>query len=82
MSVSYDTGEGVYVRLLGTAEDANIRLERNNVRLDSTYITKTAVKRFRIINRSDIIVRNMAEVFVFQEDLTHTVLGAFQVERV
>ncbi|KAJ3206444.1 hypothetical protein HDU82_004517 [Entophlyctis luteolus] len=54
--IKYDTGEIISVRLSAIAEDADIQLEKNCVKLDSTYITLSSMKSIRIFNNSDKIV--------------------------
>jgi hydrocephalus-inducing protein len=60
MLVKYDTGEVITVTLIGNAEDANIRLEKGSLKLDSTYITLSSAKTIKIFNRSDILVGHMS----------------------
>ncbi|KAJ3074073.1 hypothetical protein HDU98_012192 [Podochytrium sp. JEL0797] len=51
--VKYDTGEITRVSLSGNAEDSNIRLEKNSLRMENTYITLSSMKQIRIFNRSE-----------------------------
>ncbi|KAJ3226665.1 hypothetical protein HK099_004409 [Clydaea vesicula] len=57
MILEYDTGEKNKIKLVGTAEDANIRLEMHTLRLSNTYITLTSTKTIKIHNRSDIMAK-------------------------
>ncbi|KAI9356512.1 hypothetical protein DFJ73DRAFT_958267 [Zopfochytrium polystomum] len=57
MTVTYDTGEAVRVTLRANAENANIRLEKSSLKMDSTYISLSSSKSIRIFNRSDIMAR-------------------------
>lgn len=52
----YDSGEFVYIKLHGAAQDANIRLDKNSIRIEDTYITMTNQRTVTIFNRSDILV--------------------------
>jgi hydrocephalus-inducing protein len=54
--ISYDTNECVYTRLHGAAQDINVRLDKNSIRIEDTYITMTNQRVVTIHNRSDIIV--------------------------
>ena len=56
MLVHYDTGETMRIALTGNAENANIRLEKSNIKIDGTYISLSCSKGVRIFNRSDIMV--------------------------
>ncbi|KAJ3036631.1 hypothetical protein HDV00_002527 [Rhizophlyctis rosea] len=55
--ITYETGEEVVCNLMGTAEDANIRLEKSALRMDNTYISLSSMKSIRIHNRSDIMAK-------------------------
>ncbi|KAJ3332957.1 hypothetical protein HDU76_012454, partial [Blyttiomyces sp. JEL0837] len=55
MLVRYDTGETVCIIVRGNAADAQIRLDKNNLKMDSTYITKSSLKTIRIWNHSEIM---------------------------
>ncbi|KAI8854495.1 hypothetical protein BC829DRAFT_439199 [Chytridium lagenaria] len=57
MMLKYDTGEVTAVSLTGTAEDANIKLEKGNLKLDNTYITLSSCKTIKIFNRSEIMAK-------------------------
>ncbi|KAJ3408149.1 hypothetical protein HDU80_006663 [Chytriomyces hyalinus] len=63
MLVKYDTGEIVRVALTGNAEDANIRLEKTSIRMESTYITLSSMKTIRIFNRSDKMTKFQWKTF-------------------
>ncbi len=51
LSVLYSTGEEVVVALSGGAEDANVRLEKTSLRMDSTFIGQVCQRTVRINNR-------------------------------
>ncbi|KAJ3260794.1 hypothetical protein HK103_007357 [Boothiomyces macroporosus] len=54
--VKYDTEDQMMVELLGTAENMNIRLDKNHVKVESS-ISVTTTKTVRIMNRSDLMVK-------------------------
>eukprot|EP00048_Salpingoeca_helianthica_P006582 m.100402 g.100402 ORF g.100402 m.100402 type:complete len:4697 (-) comp14058_c0_seq1:25-14115(-) len=56
LTVLYSTGEEVVVALSGSAEDANVRLEKTSLRLDNTFISQTCQRVVRLFNRSDVTV--------------------------
>ncbi|XP_063024385.1 hydrocephalus-inducing protein homolog [Melospiza melodia melodia] len=55
--VHYDTGEDTHTSLHARAVDAHIRLDRNTVTLEKTYITMSNSATVLIHNRSDITAR-------------------------
>ncbi|XP_014668502.1 PREDICTED: LOW QUALITY PROTEIN: hydrocephalus-inducing protein homolog [Priapulus caudatus] len=57
MDVSYDTGERVRVMLHGSAADANVRLDRSSVRMESTSVSRSSERTVTIHNRSGFIAR-------------------------
>ncbi|KAL5255873.1 hypothetical protein ACHWQZ_G011188 [Mnemiopsis leidyi] len=56
MVLQYDTGEDVSIGLCGSATDANVRLEKTMLKLETTYITMSTQKTISIHNRSNIVV--------------------------
>jgi len=56
MLLEYDTGEKVYINMYGSADDVNIRLEKQILQMDNTYINLVSMKVLTLYNRSDIIV--------------------------
>ena len=54
--MEYDTGEEVYINIYGSADDVNIRLEKQILQMDNTYINLVSMKVLTLYNRSDIIV--------------------------
>lgn len=56
MLLEYDTGEKVYINMYGSADDVNIRLEKQILQLDNTYINLESMKMLTLYNRSDIVV--------------------------
>lgn len=53
----YDTGEVTLTQLAGLGENSNVRLERNALRFESTYIGLTAQRTVRLVNRSGVRAR-------------------------
>ncbi|KAJ3184326.1 hypothetical protein HK101_009853, partial [Irineochytrium annulatum] len=58
--IKYDTGEILTVSLIATSEDANIRLEKNSLKLDNTYITLSSSKALKINNKSEVMATNQS----------------------
>ena len=56
LAISYDSSESVFVSLYGSAQDVNVRLDKNSLRIEDTYITMSNQRTVTIHNRSDIIV--------------------------
>ncbi|KAJ3270503.1 hypothetical protein HDV01_007759 [Terramyces sp. JEL0728] len=54
--VKYESGDHMLVDLLGTAENKNIRLDKNNVKMENS-ISVTTSKSLKIINRSELMVK-------------------------
>ena len=52
----YDSGETIYAKLYGISQDINVRLDKNSLRIEDTYITMTNQRTVTINNRSEIIV--------------------------
>ena len=50
------SGEDVAIELSGNAVDANVRLEKTLLKLDTTYITMSTQQTITIHNRSNIVV--------------------------
>ena len=46
----------MWIGLCGSATDANVRLEKTMLKLDTTYITMSTQKTITIHNRSNIVV--------------------------
>jgi len=40
----YNLGEEIYVGLYGESTDINVRLDKNNLKLDSTFVTSASRK--------------------------------------
>ncbi|NXK55437.1 HYDIN protein, partial [Chauna torquata] len=68
LMVHYDTGEDIHTSLYGAAVDVNIRLDRNSVIIEKTYITLANRRSVVIHNRSEIIAHFQWKAFVTQEE--------------
>ncbi|KAM5208569.1 hydrocephalus-inducing protein homolog isoform 3-T4 [Hipposideros larvatus] len=64
--VHYDTGEKVFVSLYGAAIDMNIRLDKNSLIIEKTYISLANQRTVTIYNRSDIIAHFQWKIFAAQ----------------
>ena len=47
----------VDLQLVANSFDANVRLDKNSVKIDNTYITMANQKTVTIVNRSDTIAK-------------------------
>ena len=56
LKICYDSNEIIYSKLYGVAQDINVRLEKNSLRIEDTFITMTNQRTVTINNRSDILV--------------------------
>ncbi|XP_065674972.1 hydrocephalus-inducing protein homolog isoform X4 [Hydra vulgaris] len=54
--VHYDTGEDVYISMFVDAEDINIRLDKNTIKLENTYITSSSRRSLMLFNRSEFVI--------------------------
>ncbi|XP_060779913.1 hydrocephalus-inducing protein homolog [Neoarius graeffei] len=52
----YHTGEDIYISLYGASTDINVRLDKNSLWVEKTYITMANQRTVAILNRSDSIV--------------------------
>ncbi|KAM6352746.1 hydrocephalus-inducing protein homolog isoform 6-T13 [Alca torda] len=66
--VHYDTGEDIHTSLYGAAVDVNIRLDRNSLTVEKTYLTLSNHRSMVIHNRSEIIAHFQWKAFVTQEE--------------
>uniref|UniRef100_A0A8C0BGG9 HYDIN/VesB/CFA65-like Ig-like domain-containing protein n=1 Tax=Buteo japonicus TaxID=224669 RepID=A0A8C0BGG9_9AVES len=66
--VHYDTGEDIHTSLYGAAVDVNIRLDRNSLTVEKTYLTLSNHRSVVIHNRSEIIAHFQWKAFVTQEE--------------
>ncbi|XP_029465095.1 hydrocephalus-inducing protein homolog [Rhinatrema bivittatum] len=66
--INYDTGETICVRLYGAAADINIRLDKNSLMIEKTFISMASQRMVTIINRSDIIAHFQWKIFATIEE--------------
>uniref|UniRef100_A0A803TF57 HYDIN axonemal central pair apparatus protein n=1 Tax=Anolis carolinensis TaxID=28377 RepID=A0A803TF57_ANOCA len=66
--VHYDTGEDIHVALYGAAADVNVRLDKNSLTVEKTYITLANQRSVVIHNRSDIIAHFQWKAFANPEE--------------
>ncbi|KAL5021171.1 hypothetical protein ScPMuIL_000326 [Solemya velum] len=66
--IHYDTGEDVYVHLYGAAQDVNVRLDKNSVWMENTFISMASQKVLVINNRTDVIAHFRWTQFATQEE--------------
>ncbi|XP_069822484.1 hydrocephalus-inducing protein homolog isoform X3 [Dendropsophus ebraccatus] len=69
--VHYDTGEDVRVSLYGAAADVNVRLDKNSLTIEKTFLSLANQRTVTIYNRSDIIVHFLWKEFVSQSEEEH-----------
>ncbi|CAH2323836.1 Hypothetical predicted protein [Pelobates cultripes] len=53
--IHYDTGEDIRVSLYGASSDINVRLDKNSLIVEKTFLSLANQRTVTIINRSDII---------------------------
>ncbi|XP_056680687.1 hydrocephalus-inducing protein homolog isoform X2 [Monodelphis domestica] len=66
--VNYDTGEKVAVSLYGAGADVNIRLDKNSLTIEKTYISLANQRNIIIHNRSNIIAYYQWKLYATQEE--------------
>ncbi|NWI85348.1 HYDIN protein, partial [Pitta sordida] len=66
--VHYDTGEDTYMKLHGSAVNVHIRLDRNSVTAEKTYITLTNRRTVVIHNQSNVTAHFQWKAFETQEE--------------
>ncbi|XP_049719569.1 hydrocephalus-inducing protein homolog isoform X3 [Elephas maximus indicus] len=66
--VYYDTGEKVFVSLYGAAIDMNIRLDKNSLFIEKTYISLASQRTVTIHNRSNIIAHFQWKIFANKDE--------------
>ncbi|XP_046359897.2 hydrocephalus-inducing protein homolog isoform X3 [Haliotis rufescens] len=64
----YDTGEDVFISLYGAAQDSNVRLDKNSIRIESTFISMANERTVTIHNRSDVIAHFHWSGYATQEE--------------
>ncbi|NWR27030.1 HYDIN protein, partial [Tachuris rubrigastra] len=66
--VHYGTGEDTHTSLHGSAVNVHIRLDRNSVTVEQTYITLSNQSTVRIHNHSSVTARFQWKAFATQEE--------------
>ncbi|XP_074644164.1 hydrocephalus-inducing protein homolog [Tubulanus polymorphus] len=66
--LSYDTGEDIYIGMYGASQDANVRLDKNSIRIENTYISMANQRTVTITNRSDVIAHFQWTPYATQEE--------------
>ncbi|CAL1528045.1 unnamed protein product [Lymnaea stagnalis] len=66
--LTYDTGEEIFIDLYGASQDANVRLDKNSIRMENTYISMASQRTVVISNRSDFIAHFKWSRFATQDD--------------
>ncbi|GCB78720.1 hypothetical protein scyTo_0018648 [Scyliorhinus torazame] len=61
-------GEDIFVNLYGAATDINVRLDKNSVIIEKTYISLANQRVVSICNRSDVIVHFQWKAFATPEE--------------
>ncbi|MGH0142284.1 UNVERIFIED_CONTAM: hypothetical protein FKN15_002866 [Acipenser sinensis] len=64
----YDTGEDIFISLYGAATDINVRLDKNSVIIEKTFLSLANQRLITISNRSDVIVHFQWKAFATQEE--------------
>ncbi|XP_066540500.1 hydrocephalus-inducing protein homolog isoform X2 [Hoplias malabaricus] len=64
----YHTGEDIYISLYGASTDINVRLDKNSVLVEKTYITMASQRTVAILNRSDTVVHYRWKSFATEEE--------------
>ena len=62
------SGEDVHVCAYGAAVDANVRLDKNSLRIENTFISMANQRTVTISNRSDVIVHYQWKPFATREE--------------
>ncbi|XP_056381388.1 hydrocephalus-inducing protein homolog isoform X2 [Hyla sarda] len=68
LMIHYDTGEDVCVDLYGAAADMNVRLDKNSLTIEKTFLSLANQRTVTIFNRSDIIVHFQWKEFASQQE--------------
>ncbi|XP_044126636.1 hydrocephalus-inducing protein homolog [Bufo gargarizans] len=66
--IQYDTGEDVRVCLYGAAADVNLRLDKNSLTIEKTFLSLSNQRTVTIHNRSDVIAHFQWKEFASQQE--------------
>jgi hydrocephalus-inducing protein len=61
------SGETLFIALYGAAQDANVRLDKNSLRIESTYISMANQRSVVISNRSNVLAHFRWTQYATQE---------------
>ncbi|EDV21657.1 uncharacterized protein TRIADDRAFT_30117, partial [Trichoplax adhaerens] len=64
----YDSGNNIYIHVYGAATDANVRLEKSSLKMETTYISMSSQRSISIVNRSDVVVHYQWKAFATTEE--------------
>ena len=53
--ITFVLGEDVYITLYGAAQNASVRLDKNTMKMENTYISMANQRTVTIHNRSNVI---------------------------
>ncbi len=59
------------MNLYGVAQDALVRLDKNSLRVENTYISMANQRTISIMNRSDVIVHYKWSQYATEEEEQH-----------
>lgn len=62
------TGEEISIGLYGAAQDSNVRLDKNAIRVENTFISMANQRTVTISNRTDVITHFRWTQFATQEE--------------
>ena len=67
-SFQFTTGEDIFIQLYGISIDANVRLDKNSMRIENTYLSMANQRTVTITNRSDVIAHFRWTQYATQEE--------------
>ncbi|XP_041376326.1 hydrocephalus-inducing protein-like isoform X3 [Gigantopelta aegis] len=68
LRLHYDTGEEQLIPVYGAAQDSNVRLDKNTIRFENTYISTSNQRTVTIQNRSSLITYYRWTQFATREE--------------
>ncbi|XP_075045519.1 hydrocephalus-inducing protein homolog [Mixophyes fleayi] len=69
--IHYDTAEDIHVSLYGAATDINVRLDKNSLTIEKTFLSLANQRTVTICNRSDIIAHFQWKEFATLQEEEH-----------
>lgn len=67
LELCYDTGETILIGLYGAAQDKNVRLDKQSVMIENTYIGMAKQRTITVTNRTNLIAHYRWTEFATQE---------------